>query len=59
MMAKHLREGKMFEQRSKMLDFFFKFSLALLITITLAIVLWMVALGGTGWLSYWVSQILK
>ncbi|HOR47646.1 MAG TPA: hypothetical protein PLX04_01185 [Caldisericia bacterium] len=49
----------MFEQRSKMLDFFFKFSLALLITITLAIALWMVALGGTKWLSYWVSQILK
>ncbi|OQB70676.1 MAG: hypothetical protein BWX90_01370 [bacterium ADurb.Bin132] len=49
----------MFEQRSKMLDFFFKFSLALLITITLAIVLWMVALGGTKWLSYWMSQILK
>lgn len=59
MMAKHLKEGPMFEQRSKMLDFFFKFSLTLLITITLAIVLWMVALGGTKWLSYWVSQILK
>lgn len=58
-MAKRSKEGQMFEQRSKMLDFFFKFSLALLITITLAIVLWMVALGGTKWLSYWVSQILK
>lgn len=58
-MARRSREVKMFEQRSKMLDFFFKFSLALLITITLAIVLWMVALGGTKWLSYWVSQILK
>lgn len=59
MMARRSREGQMFEQRSKMLDFFFKFSLTLLITITLAIVLWMVALGGTKWLSYWVSQILK
>ncbi len=58
-MAKHSREGKMFEQRSKMLNFFFKFSLALLITITLGIVLWMVALGGIKWLLYWVSQILK
>lgn len=49
----------MLDTRSRLLDFFFKISLVILIVLVTAIIVWVAFFGGSQWLSYWIKQILK